>query len=95
VAVVAVLLGAGWWVAKVPQEPRAVLDIAVGVLTGAFLMQHTTARTPRRARRHRPAGEGRDVATPAVTAVRPDANAPLPSETAAVPSRPERAITRR
>jgi hypothetical protein len=96
VAVLAVLLGAGWWVAKVPQKPSAVLDIAVGVLTGAFLMQLTTARTPpRRARRPLPGGEIRDVAPPAVTGIGSDAHAPVPAEAAALPSRPERVTARR
>jgi hypothetical protein len=96
VAVVAVLLAAGWWVAKVPQKPRAVLDIAVGVLTGAFLMQLTTARTPpRRGRRHLPAGESRDVAAPAVTGIGSDAQAPVSAEAAALPSRPEQVTARR
>jgi hypothetical protein len=94
-AVFAVLLGAGWWVAKAPQGPRAVLGIAVDVLTGAFLMQLTTARTaPRRAHPHRPAGERRIVATPAVASGL-HTRAPVPAEASTVPSRPEQVTARR
>jgi hypothetical protein len=94
--VVAVLLGAGWWAAKVPQGPRAVLGIAVGVLTGVFLAQLTPVRTPpRRARRPRPAGPSRDVTTTTVAGAGPDQAAPVPAQATAVASRPEQVAARR
>jgi cytochrome b561 len=95
-AVFAALLGAGAWVAKAPQGPRAVLGIAVDVLTGAFLMQLTTARTaPRRAHPHRPAVERRDVATPAAASAGVHTRAPAPAEPSTSQWRPERATARR
>jgi hypothetical protein len=54
-AVLAALLGAGWWTARAPEGARAALGIAVGVLTVAFLVRPAPARrrAGARARRRR------------------------------------------